>query len=149
MNTVCHSVFFQLSDLSLEELGIESVEDIVWKSADGLKHQMWSYSLLGALDAAISHYLPMVLDSNASNRAAKAVTDLISTHTRLCSVLHGASRTKALRGQLCLAVNLSALDMRPASVDNHIACFQVLVRQAVASTRRCPVRAGDRLLPCT
>eukprot|EP00892_Ulva_mutabilis_P006806 jgi/Ulvmu1/4498/UM002_0224.1 len=118
VNTVCHSVFFQLSDLSLEEMGIENVEDIVWKSADGLKNQMWGYSLLGALDAAVSHYLPMVLDHNASNRSAKAVTAIISSYTRLGEFLHGASRPKALKdvasNKVSAAASADELAMLPA-----------------------------------
>ena len=104
VHTICQSVFFQLSDLSLEEMGIESVENMVWKSADGLKTQMWGYSLLGAFDAALSHYLPMTLDSSTSTRSAKAVTDVISSHARLCEFLNGASRPKALKGELCFTV---------------------------------------------
>lgn len=99
VDSVCQSVFFQLSDLSLEEMGIESVENVVWKSAEGLKHQMVAYSLLGAFDAAMSHYLSKILDGKASARSCKAVMDLVSSQERLYNSLNGACRPKALKGE--------------------------------------------------
>lgn len=81
-------------------MGVESIDNIVWKSAEGIKIQMWAYSLMGVFDAAMSHYLPKMLDSTSSARSCKAVSDLISSQERLHGFLHGASRTRALKGSL-------------------------------------------------
>lgn len=110
VNGVCKTVFSQLQDLSLEEMGIETVENIVWKSAEGLKNQMWAYSLMGAFDAAVSHYLPKILDGETSARSCKAVTNIISSQDRLRDFLHGASRVRALKGLYLLSMQVTVAE---------------------------------------
>lgn len=97
---VVDDIFSQLSDFSLEELGLDRPESVSWKDVDGLHFQMLGYSMLGIFDLCISHYVMRLKDPQAREDALRCMQHVMGSYARLSEWLSAASRTKLLKGMI-------------------------------------------------